>query len=115
MKKTGIIFVLFTSNNVLCSMNSIEGSLVIWSSAGSQKSKGLKKSIPIVVYASIVKLALNALHLGFSHIHLKLKGLSKHKKSVLKALNHTNLKVLSIQDITSQPHNGCRTSGKKRL
>lgn len=115
MKKIGVIFVLFTSNNVLCSLTNIDGSLISWTSAGSQRSKGLKKSIPIVIYTAIVKLATLAIELGFSHIHLKLKGLSKSKKSVLKALNHTSLKLLSIQDITAQPHNGCRSFRKKRL
>ena len=115
MKNTGIIFILFTSNNVLCSLTDIKGNLISWTSAGSQRSKGLKKSIPIVVYSAITKLANIALSQGVSHMHIKFKGLSKSKKSILKALNHSNIKLLSIQDVTALPHNGCKNPRKKRL
>ena len=115
MKNTGIIFILFTSNNVLCSLTDIKGKLVSWTSAGSQRSKGLKKSIPIVIYSAITKLANIALNHNILHVHVKFKGLSKSKKSILKALNHSSIKLLSIQDVTALPHNGCRNPRKKRL
>jgi len=115
MKNTGIIFILFTSNNVLCSLTDTKGDLISWTSAGSQRSKGLKKSIPIVIYTAITKLANIAFNYGISYIHVRFKGLNKSKKSVLKALNHTSIKLLSIQDVTALPHNGCKNPRKKRL
>ena len=115
MKNTGIIFILFTSNNVLCSLTDVKGNLVSWTSAGSQRSKGLKKSIPIVIYSAIAKLANIASNHNILYVHVKFKGLSKSKKSILKALNHSSIKLLSIQDVTALPHNGCRNPRKKRL
>lgn len=115
MKKTGIIFVSFTSNNVLCSFTDLKGSVVAWTSAGSHKSKGLKKTVPSIISLCITQLINHVLKSGFSSTHLKLKGLNKNKKSVTKALNQTNIKLLSFQDLTSLPHNGCRIPRKKRL
>jgi len=115
MKKTGIIFVLFTSNNILCSLTSLDGSVLMWTSAGAQRLRSVKKSVPTTIYSLVIKTAFKAVSIGFSHVHLKLKGLHKNKKSITKALSHSNIKLLSLQDITAQPHNGCRSTKKRRL
>lgn len=114
MKKSGIIFILFTSNNVICSFTDLKGSVITWNSAGSQKSGGLKKTIPSIPSICVIKLAKHILKLGFSGIHLKLKGFNKTKKSVIKILQQFDLDVLSYQDLTALPHNGCRKPRKKR-
>nr|YP_009114095.1 ribosomal protein S11 [Palmaria palmata]AHB62158.1 ribosomal protein S11 [Palmaria palmata] len=115
VKKTGILFVLFTSNNVICTFTNLTGDVLLWTSAGCQKSKGLKKSVSTIVYNSIIKILAKSLSLEFSYIHLKLKGLSKNKKSITKALSSTKVNLLSIQDLTALPHNGCRIARQRRL
>lgn len=114
MKKSGIVFILFTSNNVICSFTDLKGSVIVWTSAGSQKSTGLKKTIPSVTSVCIAHLIKHISKLGFFNVHLKLKGFNKNKKSILKTLQQFNLNILSYQDLTALPHNGCRQPRKKR-
>jgi len=115
VKKTGILFVLFTSNNVICTFTNLTGDVLLWTSAGCQKSRGLRKSVSTIVYNSVVSIIVKSSSLGFSHIHLKLKGLNKNKKSITKALSSTEINLLSIQDLTALPHNGCRVARQRRL
>jgi small subunit ribosomal protein S11 len=115
MEKTGVIFVLFTSNNVIYSLTDLEGSVLVWTSTGSQKSRGLKKSIPIVIYSAMLNISEQALKSGFSQVHLRLKGFNKSKKSIVKALNHSGLSILSLWDSTAFPHNGCRVVKRRRV
>ena len=114
-KKIGVVFVLFTLNNTLYSLTNFKGEVLFSTSAGSQRTKGLKKIIPSTIYISALKLAKHIQAKEFTHVHLKLKGLSKTKKFVIKALHHVGLEILTLQDITSFPHNGCRKGGEKRI
>ncbi len=115
MTCSAILFVLFTSNNLICSLTDLNGNVLFWTSGGSNKSKGLKKLVPLVISACLCKIGLVAKRKGFERIHIKLKGLTKNKKLVLKSINLIGLDVNSIQDVTALPHNGCRIKRQKRL
>uniref|UniRef100_A0A4D6BP51 Ribosomal protein S11 n=1 Tax=Balbiania investiens TaxID=111861 RepID=A0A4D6BP51_9FLOR len=115
MQKVGVIFILFTSNNVIYSLTDLKGSVLLWTSTGTQRTKGLKKSMPLTIYTSMLAIAKKSYELGFLKVHLKIKGFNKNKKSIVKALNHSSLTALSLQDLTSFPHNGCRVAKCRRI
>lgn len=115
MKKIGIITILFTSNNIICTLMNSTGSLLIWTSTGSKKLKGSKKLNLVGVSSTILELVDYTLKFGLINIYLQFKGFSKYKKLVIKFLTQSNLKVSSIKDFTSPPHNGCRQKSFKRL
>nr|YP_010316750.1 ribosomal protein S11 [Batrachospermum sp.]UNB13403.1 ribosomal protein S11 [Batrachospermum sp.] len=114
-KKTGIVFVLFTSNNTLYSLTNFKGDVLFSVSLGIQRTKGLKKVIPSAIQLSTLKLAYYICKENFTHLHLKTKGVSKAKKLVIKTLSQLNLRVITLQDITSFPHNGCRKKRRRRV
>jgi small subunit ribosomal protein S11 len=115
IKKTGIVFVLFTSNNTLYSLTDFKGDVLFSTSLGIQRTKGLKKVIPSTIHLSTLKLAYHIYKENFTHLHLKVKGISKAKKLIIKTLSQLNLKIITLQDITSFPHNGCRKKQKRRI
>ena len=114
-KKVGVVFVLFTANNTFYSLTNFNGEVLFSISAGSQRSKNLKKIVSSTTYITVLKLAKYLQIKKFTHIHLKIKGLSKTKKLVIKAFHYVGLEVLTLQDVTSFPHNGCRKKGVRRI
>ena len=45
-------------------------------------------------------------------VHVRVKGPGSGREAAVRAIKASGLKILTIKDITQQPHNGCR--GKKR-
>jgi small subunit ribosomal protein S11 len=115
IKKTGVVFVLFTSNNTLYSLTNFKGDILFSISLGIQRTKGLKKVIPSTIHLSTLKLAHYICKENFTHLHLKVKGVSRAKKLIIKTLSQLDLKIITLQDITSFPHNGCRKKRKRRI
>lgn len=115
IKKTGVVFILFTSNNTLYSLTNFKGDVLFSVSLGVQRTKGLKKVIPSTTHLSTLKLASYIYKENFTHLHLKIKGVSKAKKLIVKTLSQLNLQIITLQDITSFPHNGCRKKRKRRI
>lgn len=108
-KKTGIIFILFTSNNIICSLTTLKGLVLAWTSVRSKKLTFLE------TYVAILSLINYALKTHFLNINLRLKGFSRYKKLIIKLLVNSNFKFNFIQDCTSVPHNGCRLKRIKRI
>jgi len=107
-----ILIISFTSNNVIFSILSLENNKINNFSLGAHKAKGMKK-----ITATSLKLKIDILlnFVGSNKIHLKLIGLNKHKRLVLKLLLKSNLNIYSFCDLTTIPHNGCKTSKVKRI
>nr|YP_009441355.1 ribosomal protein S11 [Lympha mucosa]ATN23364.1 ribosomal protein S11 [Lympha mucosa] len=115
IKKVGVVFILFTSNNILYTLVDFKGDVLFSISSGIQRTKGLKKVVPSTTYFSTLKLAKYIYKENFTHLHLKTKGISKTKKLIIKALSQLNFKFFTLEDITSLPHNGCRRKKKRRI
>nr|YP_009317520.1 ribosomal protein S11 [Gelidium isabelae]AOX48972.1 ribosomal protein S11 [Gelidium isabelae] len=113
--KSLVLKILFTSTNILFCLTNIRGTVVFWTSVGTQKQKGAKK-----VTSTSIKIILNYLlkkiiGLGCNYLHVQLKGFSKNKKSILRFFKQAKVKILSIYDQTSLPHNGCKSRKTKRI
>ena len=48
-------------------------------------------------------------------MRLSVKGLGRGKQSCLRALTKSGLKIVSLEDKTGVPYNGCRASKKRRV
>nr|YP_010199647.1 ribosomal protein S11 [Crassiphycus corneus]UAD89555.1 ribosomal protein S11 [Crassiphycus corneus] len=105
--------ILFTSNNILCTVTDIEGKVLFWTSAGSKKTRGTKK-VTLTTIITILRLILEYLHqLKIRHVHLNLSGLDKNKKIVLKYFKQSFLNVLSITNNSMLSHNGCKNPKRR--
>nr|YP_011017026.1 ribosomal protein S11 [Gracilaria hainanensis]WQB61704.1 ribosomal protein S11 [Gracilaria hainanensis] len=107
--------ILFTSNNILCTITNIEGEVLFWTSAGSRKSRGTKK-ITLTTIISILRLLLEYLNKSkIKYIHLNLKGFNKNKKVILKYFKQSFLNILSITNNSVHAHNGCKKLKKRYI
>ena len=52
---------------------------------------------------------------GLREVEVKVKGAGSGRESAVRALSNSGLKVLSIEDVTPLPHNGCRARKRRRV
>jgi small subunit ribosomal protein S11 len=111
----GNAFIQASYNNTIVSITDPNGDVLGWSSAGKVGFKGPKKATP---YASsvVVKDVVDKLGAyGLKDIHVFIKGIGGGREGAIRALHLNGLNVLSINDVTPIPHNGCRPPRKRRV
>jgi small subunit ribosomal protein S11 len=111
----GNAFIQASYNNTIVSIADPNGDVLGWSSSGKVGFKGPKKATP---YASsvVVKDVVDKLGAyGLKDIHVFVKGIGGGREGAIRALHLNGLNVLSINDVTPIPHNGCRAPRKRRV
>jgi len=53
--------------------------------------------------------------MGIKRIHIIVKGVGSGRESALRSIANQNFEILSIQDATPIPHNGCKPRKPRRL
>nr|YP_010199522.1 ribosomal protein S11 [Gracilaria baiana]UAD89380.1 ribosomal protein S11 [Gracilaria baiana] len=107
--------ILFTPNNILCTVTNIRGKVLFWTSAGSKKSRGMKK-VTLTTIISILRLIMEYLNKSkIKNIHLNLSGFDKNKKIVLKYFKHSFFNILSLTNNSMLSHNGCKNLKKRYI
>ncbi|MGX7576963.1 30S ribosomal protein S11 [Candidatus Vidania fulgoroideorum] len=111
----GIIFANCTYNNTIITLTDKKGNTIGWSSSGSNKFKGSKKSTPFAAQICTEKLIKKFIEKKIDVVDVKFKGPGNGRDSILRVLNNNNINILSITDLTPIPHNGCRPPKKRRV
>lgn len=111
----GIAHVLATFNNTMVTITDLNGEVLCWDSAGSVGFKGARKSTPFAASRASEKVAGKAKRLGMREIDVRVRGPGPGRESAISSLQNNGLKVLSIEDHTPIPHNGCRPPKKRRV
>ncbi|MEY2747763.1 MAG: ribosomal protein [Planctomycetota bacterium] len=111
----GVAHVKATFNNTLVTITSPTGEVLATGSAGAVGFKGTRKSTPFGAQRAAERAAAGAVRLGVREVEVRVKGAGSGRESAVRALANSGLKVLSIEDITPLPHNGCRARKKRRV
>ena len=112
----GVVYVQATFNNTKIVITDLQGNTVAWSSAAKAGFKGSRKSTPFAAQVASDAVAKDCMErFGLKHIHVRVKGPGPGRESAIRALGGAGLKVLSIEDVTGIPHNGCRDPKKRRV
>jgi small subunit ribosomal protein S11 len=111
----GIASIKTTFNNTIVTITDILGNTVCWASSGSAGFKGARKNTPFAAQSAARNAALKALDLGMEKIEVVIKGRGNGRETSVRALKSAGLNILSIEDKTAVPHNGCRPPKKRRL
>ena len=104
----GVAHIHSTFNNTIVTITDPVGNVVSWSSAGAVGFKGSKKSTP---FAAATKAALEH---GMQKVEVVVKGPGPGRESAIRSLQVAGLDIVSIQDVTPVPHNGCRAPKRPR-
>lgn len=112
----GILNIHSTLNNVIFTYTSLNGKVLYWYSCGSivNLKKGLRSKY-LTILDALVVFSKILLKKNINYIYIKFKGVGLIRKTLLKGLKTTNLKVLKIFNTTPVPHNGCRVKKYKRV
>jgi small subunit ribosomal protein S11 len=111
----GLISIKASFNNTLISISDIKGDVVSWSSSGKMGFKGSKKSTPYAAQVAMNDAIEKAKEYGLQTAKVQIVGAGVGRESALRILQGSNVVIMSIEDMTYLPHNGCRPPKRRRV
>ena len=111
----GIVHIKATFNNTLITITDVNGDTICWGSSGCVGFKGSRKSTPFAAQQAAQRCAQTAKRNGIREVEIRVKGPGSGRESAISALQQAGLRISSIEDVTSLPHNGCRPPKRRRV
>jgi small subunit ribosomal protein S11 len=108
----GVAHVFASFNNTIVTIADPEGNTVATGSSGAMG--GTRKSTPFAAMRAGEKAAVAAIRHGMKEINVRIKGAGSGRESSIRSMAKAGLKILSIEDVTPLPHNGCRAKKRRR-
>lgn len=104
-----------TFNNTIINVTDQVGNTLYICSGGQVGFKGSKRSTAYAAEVAGQIIGKKLIQIGIEEVRVLLKGIGKGRKSSLKGLKSSGLKIIFLKDITPFPYNGCRLKKKRRL
>lgn len=111
----GCAYIQATFNNTIVTLTDLNGNTIAWSSAGHCGFKGPKKATPYAASMIVKDIAEQSKETGLKEVTVFVKGIGSGRDGAVRALNANGFNVLSVEDITPLPHNGCRPPKVRRV
>jgi len=111
----GIVHIKATFNNTLVTVTDTNGEVLCHDSGGTLGFKGSRKSTPFAAQRAAENAVGKVKKMGMTEVEVRVKGPGSGRESAVTALQAAGLKVLSIEDVTPIPHNGCRARKRRRV
>lgn len=111
----GKVYIQATYNNTIISITDLNGNVLTWSSAGAAGFKGPKKATPYAATVVVKNICDKAKDYGLREVNLFVSGVGAGREGAIRAFNAQGINILSIQDVTPIPHNGCRPPRVRRM
>ena len=102
-------------NNIIISLTNKKGDVISWSSAGKMGFRGSKKNTPYAAQVAAEDCAKEAFDFGLRKVKVYVKGPGSGRESAIRSLHNNGIEVTEINDVTPQPHNGCRPPKRRRV
>ena len=110
----GVAHIHSTFNNTIVTITDPQGNVIAWSSAGALGYKGAKKATPFAAQLAAEAAGKTAFDQGLRQVEVEVKGPGAGAEAAVRALTTVGHQVLSIEDTTPIPHNGCRPPKRPR-
>ncbi|MBI4050493.1 MAG: 30S ribosomal protein S11 [Candidatus Doudnabacteria bacterium] len=111
----GRIYVQSTYNNTIITVTDQQGNVLGWGSSGLTGFKGSKKSTPYAAQRTMEETMAKLKNLGLKEVDIFIKGIGSGRDSAIRALQGTDIAVLSIKDFTPIKHGGVRPKKVRRV
>ena len=111
----GIVTISATFNNTIVSVTDENGNVFGWSSAGKMGFKGSRKSTSYAGQVVSQDACRQAMGHGLKEADVRVKGPGQGRESAARAVQSVGITVLTIEDVTPIPHNGCRPKKARRV
>lgn len=113
--RLGKLCISSTKNNTILTLMDTSGNTKGWASSGSIGFKNARKSTTYAAQGAAESMVKKTKTLGYTHLRILIKGVGRGKQSCVRALSKSQLKIVSLEDKTGIPHNGCRATKKRRV
>lgn len=111
----GAAYIQASYNNTIISLTEPNGNVIVWSSAGASGFKGARKATPYAAQVAAENAAEKAKVFGLERVHVYVKGVGTGREQAIRGLVTAGLNLLTINDLTPMPHNGCRKRKARRV
>ncbi|MFA7685956.1 MAG: 30S ribosomal protein S11 [Candidatus Gracilibacteria bacterium] len=111
----GNAYISASYNNTLITLTEPNGDTISWASAGASGFKGTRKSTPYAAQVAAEKAVEKAKVFGLQKVHVFVKGVGSGREQSIRGLVASGLDIISINDVTPIPHNGCRRKKARRV
>lgn len=112
----GIAHINATFNNTKICISDLQGNVLCFRSAGGSGFKGSRKGTPYGAQLAAEGVAERAIQdFGMEAVSVCVKGPGAGRDSAVRGLRSAGLKIVSLEDRTALPHNGCRPRKKRRV
>ena len=111
----GQVHISSSFNNTMVTITDTNGNALSWASSGGLGFRGSKKSTPYAAQVAAETATKAALVHGLKTVDVFVKGPGSGREAAIRALAAAGLEVVSIQDVTPVPHNGCRPPKRRRV
>ncbi len=111
----GRAYVQATFNNTIVTVTDLNGNTLAWASAGNCGFRGPKKATPYAASVIVKTVGERLVPYGTKDLNVFVKGVGQGRDGALRALNAGGFNIISINDVTSVPHNGCRAKRARRV
>ena len=115
VNKNGQAHIKCSFNNIIISITNETRQVISWSSAGKMGFRGSKKNTPFAAQIATEDAVKSAYELGLRKVDIFIKGPGAGRDSAIRAIQNAGLDVISINDVTPLPHNGCRPPKRRRV
>ncbi|MGI6589358.1 MAG: 30S ribosomal protein S11 [Candidatus Iainarchaeum sp.] len=119
----GIVHVFATHNNTMLLLTDLTGAETITKATGGMETKAQhKEGSPYVAMKLAENIANAARERGIKEIFVKVRGRGGNKspsagtgaEAAIRSLTRNGLRIVSIENVTPRPHDGCRKQKKFR-
>lgn len=111
----GVAHVHASFNNTIVTITDRKGNALCWATSGGSGFRGSRKSTPFAAQVAAERAGKSALEYGVKTLEVNVKGPGPGRESAVRALNGVGFKIMSINDVTPIPHNGCRPPKRRRV
>ncbi len=111
----GIAYIYASFNNTIISITDKLGNVLSWKTSGGSGFRGSRKSTPFAAQIAAEKCSELVKLYGLKNLEVMVNGPGPGRESSIKALYNAGFNIISINDITPIPHNGCRPPKKRRV
>ena len=111
----GVAHIKSSFNNTIVSISDPVGNVIAWASSGQVGFKGSRKSTPFAAQMAAEVAVRRAMEHGMRKVDVFVKGPGSGRETAIRSLQAAGLEVGTIQDVTPQPHNGCRPPKRRRV
>jgi small subunit ribosomal protein S11 len=109
-----VVHIKATFNNTTVTITDPNGDALCWASSGTVGFKGSRKSTPFAAQMTAESVANKAMDQGVRRVDIEVKGHGSGRDMAARTFQSLGIEVLSIKDVTGQPHNGCRPPKRRR-